>query len=314
MRIQVDLAAIEANARTLRRRLDADLVGVVKGVGADRRVAETLVEAGVGTLGVSRVGHLRALQDLDASLQLLRIPAPSDLDAVVNLADVTLHGSRTVLERAADVSAREGVVHRVVPMVDAGDGREGMPVAEARVAVDWIRDRDALALEAVGLTLGCFGDRPDPEAVRRVAARFPDVPLSVGGSGLLLARDALASSVASYRIGDALLTGKWESTPVPGLRQGAIRLEAEVLASRAESAVVDVGRAVTDPRHLLPVGDFGIERWSNEQAVISTAVPEGEFVSFEMEYDAVATTFNARPDAVEVAADSTRRRVCNPDR
>lgn len=293
MRVRIDLEAIGANARALLGELDGELVGVVKGVAAEPRIVETLVEAGVGTIAVSRVSHLRALKDVAADLMMVRTPAPSELSAVVDLADVTLHGSRTVLEAAATEAERGRTTHRVVPMVDAGDGREGMSAAEASDVVDLIRRQSGLSLVRVGLNLGCFGDRPDPVAIRRVADRFPDCPLSVGGSGVLLVRDVLPPSVASYRIGDALLTGKWDSTPVEDLRQGAIELEAEVLASRAEASVVDVGRVTTDPRHLDPVGEFAIERWSNEQTVVSGSVPEGEFVTFEMEYDAMATTFNS---------------------
>lgn len=294
VRVRVDLDAIGANARALRAELDGDLVGVVKGVAAERRIVEALVDAGVRTIAVSRVPNLRALRDVDAALMMVRTPALTELADVVALADVSIHGSSAVLEAAAAEAERRQTTHRVVPMVDAGDGREGLPGARAAEVLGLVRGRPGLELAHLGINLGCFGDRPDPAAIRRVAERFPDLPLSVGGSGVLLVRDSLPASVASYRVGDALLTGKWESTPIDVLQRGAVELEAEVLTSRADASVVDVGRVTSDPRHLVPTGEFAIERWSNEQTVISEPVPEGEFVSFEMEYDALATTFNSR--------------------
>lgn len=55
-----------------------------------------------------------------------------------------------------------------------------------------------------------------------------------------------------------------------------------------------MGSVNSDPSHLIPKGEFDIERWSSEQAVISGRFSEGELVPFEMEYDALARTFNSK--------------------
>lgn len=294
MQVRIDLDAVRTNAERLARRLPGDLVGVVKGVDAREPVVDALLAAGVDSIAVSRVAHLRRLADADAEVVMLRIPALSELSAVVSLADVTLHGSPAVVEAAAAEARSQGTTHAVVAMVDAGDGREGVPPEEAPAFVETIERLDGLELRAVGVNLGCFGDLPDPVDVEPVAEAFPGYPLSVGGSGLVPNAGELPDSVDRFRVGDALLTGKWEDVPIQGLEAGAVVLEAEVLASRADEALVDLGSVTTDPGSLIPLEDVSIERWSSDQAVISPSRPEGEIVAFEMEYDALAATFSSR--------------------
>lgn len=308
MEVRFDLAAIRENARRVRQMVDGTVLGVVKGAGARREIADAFVEAGVDTLAVSRVEHLWDLQDLDVELVMLRIPAKSEIPDVVAAADLTLHASVEVVKRAQRETERQGTTHRIVPMIDAGDRREGIDPTSVETFLALVEDLEGIEVRGAGVNLGCFGDRPDPKAVRRVANRIPDYPISVGGSGMLLVRDGLPDAVSEYRIGDAILTGKWLDTPIEGLRQGAVELRAEVLASRSDESVVDVGSVSSDPDHLIPKGDFAIERWSTEQAVISGSFTEGELVPFEMEYDAIATTLNSEYAAPSKSAGSRRSR------
>ena len=292
MDVRLDLDAIRANARDLRRMIPGDVVGVVKGVDARREVVEALLGAGIDRIAVSRIGHLLDLRDVDAELILLRPPRRSEIPAAVSAADVALHGSLETLRRADDEARRRETTHEAIPMVDAGDGREGVPLDDAASLLDAIEELEAVTVREVGINLGCFGGDPDPERVRRAADRLPDYSLSVGGSGMVPIRDELPDAAASFRVGDAILTGKYGSEPIEGLRRGAVELRAEVLASHPDRSVVDVGNVTTDPRQLAPNGDFEIERWSNELAVLDAPFEVGREVSFEMEYDAIATTFN----------------------
>lgn len=306
MEIRFDLAAIRENVRRVRQMVDGTVLGVVKGVGARREIVEAFVEAGIDTIAVSRVEHLRELRDLDVELAMLRIPAKSEIADVVAAADITLHASVEVVKRAQRETERQGTTHRIVPMIDAGDRREGVDLARAETFLALVEDLEGIEVRNVGVNLGCFGDRPDPKAVHRVANRISDYPLSVGGSGMLLVRDELPCVVSEYRIGDAVFTGKWLDTPIEGLRQGAVELRAEVLTSRSDESVVDVGSVSSDPDHLIPKGNFDLERWSTEQAVISDSFSVGESVPFEMEYDAIATTFNSKYAAPPKSAGSCR--------
>lgn len=294
MHVRIDLDVVRRNVEAIDDRVSGDIVGVVKGVDARRDVVEAFLAAGIEQIAVSRPANLSALQDIDAELMMLRIPAQAELPEVVANADVTLHGSARVLRAASAEAERQGRTHRVMPMIDAGDGREGVPLDQAADFLSLVERLEAVELAAVGVNLGCFDEAPDPERVRDVAERVPGYPLSVGGSGMLLVHEELPDAVRSYRTGDAPLTGKFVETPIDGLTQGAVTLEADVLSSRAGEAVLDIGNLSTDPRHLTPTGNVTIERWSNELTVVRGDIEDGERVAFEMGYDAIATTFHTR--------------------
>lgn len=294
MHVHVDCATVRRNASRVRERVDGSLVASVKDVAAHPAVVDAVLAAGVDALGVARVEHLRTLADRDAPAVLLRPPALDAVPAVVEAADRSIQADLAVAERAGEEARRRGRTHRVLPAVDAGDSREGVALDRAPAVIDRLAGLPGLELDRVAVTLGCFGDRPDPAAVRRVADRLPERALSVGGSGLLLAHDSLPAAVDEVRVGDALLTGRWRDTPVEWLEQGAVELRAEVLTARPDGAVVDVGHATSDPRFLHPRDPLTVERWSSGQTVVGGAdLDPGEEVAFEMRAPAIARTFAA---------------------
>ncbi len=291
MEVHVHLERVRANVRAVREMVPGEVIGVTKGVDAHRAIAAAFIDAGVDMLAASQPVQLERLASLDADTVMLRVPAVHELSTVVAKADLTLHGSLDVIEEAAALARREGRIHRIVPMVDAGDGREGIPPDRFDAKLDAIADLNGIAVAAIGINVGCFGERPDLAAFRKVLDGLPARSLSVGGSVLLPHRDSLPADIHSFRIGDAILTGQWLDEPVAGLASGAFELHATVLRSGDGEALIDVGSVTTDPTALSPAGEYTIDRWSTEQAVIDRAFPPGETVVFEMTYPAIARSF-----------------------
>lgn len=307
MELHINLNAIRANARRVQEMVDGRVIGVMKGVAAHRDVVEAVVDAGVDAIAVSQAGHLREFQDLDVERVMVRVPGPADVDQVVRNADITLHSSLDVLERAAREAKRQDMTHRIVPMVDAGDRREGIDPVRVAPFIERVQRMDRIELVAVGINRGCFGDRPDPQRIGSLIDDIPTYPVSVGGSSLLPIRNDLPDSVERFRIGDAMLTGKWEQLPIRGLTTDTVELRCDVLTRRNGEAVIDIGSVTTDPRALVPQGDFDIDRWSTEQAVVSGEFAPGESVSFSMEYEALARTCNTcGPDAIRLSETPAR--------
>lgn len=291
MEVHVDLAQVRANAETVREEAPGEVIGVTKGVDAQRGIVEAFVDAGIDTLAVSQPAHLQRFASLDVDTVMLRVPSVRELPEVVASADLTLHGSIDVIEEAAALARRQGLTHRIVPMVDAGDGREGIPARRFDGALATMADLDGIDVAAIGINVGCFGERPDLAGLQEFIAGLPARPLSVGGSVLLPHRDALPATVHSFRVGDAILTGQWLGESIAGLASGAFELHATVLRSGDGESLIDIGSVTTDPPALSPAGEYAIDRWSTEQAVIDRARPPGETVVFEMTYPAIARSF-----------------------
>ncbi len=291
MEIHADLDVLRENARAVDSLVDSEVTAIIKGVEGETAIAETMVEAGIGRLGVSHPAHLKRLAHLDVELLFVRIPRIAELPDVVAHADVSLHGSLEVIEAAAAAARRQDRLHRIVPMVDAGDGREGIAPKRLANQLGTIEGIEGVTVEALGINVGCFGDLPDLDAIRDGVGRIPERPLSVGGSVLLPRRDDLPESVRAFRVGDALLTGRWLDRPLEGLARGAFELQAEVLRAGNGESVIDIGSVSTDPRALKPREDIEIDRWSTELAVIDRELSPGDTVSFEMTYPAIARSF-----------------------
>ena len=159
--LTIDLDKIEHNARTLVGLCTAygiQVSGVTKCVCGEPAVAAAMLRGGVVSIADSRLQNIHRLRSagIHQANMLIRLPALSQTDQVVGSVDTSLNSELTVLEALSAAATRRGTVHRVMPMVDLGDLREGVmpevliPLTEAAARLPGIR--------VVGLAsnLGCF--------------------------------------------------------------------------------------------------------------------------------------------------------------
>jgi predicted amino acid racemase len=296
--ISVDLAKVEENARAIVRACalrGVAVTGVTKGACGSPEVARAMLRGGVSSLGESRLENVARLRaaGVDSPIMLLRVPALSRVDEVVQAVDLSLDSEPAVLEGLAEAARRRGRVHPVILMVDLGDLREGIwPDQLLPIARDTAR-LEGLRLTGLGTNLTCFGGVIPSEAnMRRFVALVEDVervlgrPLAwvSGGSSSalrLIAAGGMPSRVNHVRIGEAILLGHEtvEREPWPDTAQDAVRLHAEVVERKRkpslplgqrtvdafgryrgfedrglrERALLDVGREDVDVEGLTPV-------------------------------------------------------------
>lgn len=128
-RIDVDLAAIGHNARTLVARLGTRgvaVTAVTKAVRGAPEVARVLVEAGVGGLGDARIENIERMRraGIRARMTLIRSPMMSQVDRVVAHADASLNTELEVVALSA-AAIRHGRGHGIVLMVELGTCARG---------------------------------------------------------------------------------------------------------------------------------------------------------------------------------------------
>lgn len=255
-RVTIDLTKLKANAtRIIRacRRHGIEVTGVAKGVASHPAVVSALVEAGIASLGDSRLANLKRIRTLDLGVEtvLLRLPQPSMAAAVVELADVSLNSEAVTLQALDRAAAAAGKVHGVILMVDVGDLREGaMPgdVAElARVAEQLPR----IMVRGVGTNLACYGGvKPDRthmtlllEARDRVADVLGYEPSLVSGGNsanwLLMESGRMPVGINHLRLGEAILLGTeaTEGRLISGMAVDIFRLDAEVIEVKIKPTV-----------------------------------------------------------------------------
>jgi ornithine racemase len=252
--LHIDLAKIEANARSMCARLapDVDVTAVTKVTCGSPEVGRAMLAGGAAALADSRIPNLERLRaaGLDVPLWLLRAPTPALAAEAVAVADISLNSElETVraLDAAADATGRR---HGIVLMIDLGDLREGIMPRELDGFLDTVLELKHLDLVGVGTNLTCYGAIiPTPDNLGRLvklaahAAMRADRPLLVSGgnsSSLDLAFDqGLPAGVTNLRIGESILLGVSTITrdPLPDLHLDAFVLEAPVVECRVKPSI-----------------------------------------------------------------------------
>ncbi|GGO89503.1 hypothetical protein GCM10011348_47400 [Marinobacterium nitratireducens] len=243
-----DARKLSENVRYLKRLCavrGVTLATVVKaGCGWDALVRAVL-EGGCDMLADSRLENLAGLPDAGPQVprMLLRLPAPSEAEAVVRLSEISLNSEYAALAALNAAAQRLGRRHRVLLMVEMGDRREGVAPAALPSLVERIRRLPALEVAGIGTNLGCLGGiRTTADKLTELvglAARLeaqlgrPLQYVSGGNSGALplLLEGRLPAGINHLRVGFAMLLGRdpYTDAPLPGLHTDVFSLEAELI-------------------------------------------------------------------------------------
>lgn len=251
--VTVDLAKIAQNARRVVASLGGrQVIGVTKVTCGAPEVARAMLAGGVSGIADSRlenIAHMRAA-GVDAEFWLLRSPSPALADDTVRLADVSLESEIETVRALDAAAASERKRHRVVAMVDLGDLREGMMPADLPAFLDEAEMLPNIEVYGIGTSLTCFGAIvPDAENLGELVRLTQTAEARVGrrlhvSGGMSSSLDALAAGVLpervdSLRIGESILLGVSTVTrePIPGLRTGAITVEAPVIECKRKPSV-----------------------------------------------------------------------------
>ena len=263
-RVEVDLAAIVGNARTVRALTNADVFAVVKADGYGHgavAVARALTTArAVAGFAVSLVEEGVTLRDAGVTAPVL-VMGPSQHGGED---DMVMAGLTPVIACAEDLAALIAVARRRARTIDAhlkvdtGMGRLGVPITDAaQLAADAAR----AGISIVGLMthLACADteDPGDPQSMTRdQLRRFGEVDRAVTAAGApLRVRHAANSSGALLfpearfdlvRTGIAIYgNGRWPATELAGTRRSAMRLVTEVAQLRTVAEGTSVGYGAT---------------------------------------------------------------------
>ncbi|AGW14647.1 alanine racemase [Megalodesulfovibrio gigas] len=326
-RIVADLQLLRGNVRALAARcqgLGLRLLPVLKGVDAWLPLAAICHEEGAGPVAVSSVAQAARL----AAAGLPR-PVMLGLPPLSQVRDVAALCCRSVvssLEVARALAAQAQALrqsHRVLVMMDLGDGREGCRPDEVPALAHAVRQmaHPWFGLDGVAANFGCLVEAPPSarsmddleKVVCEVGRQTGEAgEVSLGGSVLLpwLARHALPACVTELRIGYALLLGHFmgQECGVDGLRRDAFLLAAEVLESgdkRTDTEglrrriILDVGVLEVSPSRQTPL-EQGMRLVGASSDYLVLDVHEcarrfgtGDEVFFRPEYESLARAFHS---------------------
>ena len=201
-RLEIDLAKIQHNARTLVTRLakrGISVTAVTKATLGSHEIARAMLEGGATGLGDSRIENIEAIRrsHLFARLSLIRSPMLSQAKRVVTSADVSFNTELEVIRRLSVEAGKLGRKHAVVLMVELGDLRDGIMPDDLVAAVRETLGLPNIVLKGLATNLACrSGVSPDDAnmgELSRLAALIEatfDISLEIVSGGMVAAGGA----------------------------------------------------------------------------------------------------------------------------
>ncbi len=313
-RIEIELEKISHNATkimTLCRAKGIRLTAVTKAVCGSPQIAKTFLDSGISSLGDSYIANIQNMREsgIQAQYILLRSPMPSNIQQVVEFADISLNTELSIIRRLGECAAQRGKTHSIILMVELGDLREGILPAEIKATVKETLNIRGINLAGIGTNLACFGGiKPTEQNMQELSDLAEDIqrahgiPLEFVSGGNSANYQWLNSTkttgrINHLRIGESILLGYDTTThqPIPQLYTDAFTLVAEVIEIKTKPskpygepgrdafgnapafedqgtmrrAILAIGRQDIDPTSIQPRADMQILGASSDHLLLN---------------------------------------------
>lgn len=255
-RIEINLDKIKHNASVLKElygKKGIHITGVVKGVCASPKIATVLIESGITSLADSKITNIEKLKKarVKAALILLRTPAMSEIQKVVEFADISMNTEIDVIRALSAEAVRQNKIHQIIIMVEMGDLREGILLQDAPSFIEEILKLPGIQIAGIGTNFACFGGViPTENKMRKFSSFVSDIknqfslslPYISGGNSAnfnWMMSTSDAGAINNIRLGESIFLGREtaEGKLIPNLYPDAFRFIAEVIESKVKPSV-----------------------------------------------------------------------------
>lgn len=254
-RIEIELDKLVDNARKLKTYYGSKgirVTAITKGVCGFPRIVSALCCSGIRSFGDSRIVNIQKMREagIDAQFMLVRAPMPSEVERVIEFADVSLNTEISTIRLLARQANKRRIVHHIVLMIELGDLREGILPSDIETVVDEVMDLQGVKLIGLGTNLACFGGtKPTVEKMQELSViaenlqQQYDITFEIVSGGNSANHQWFVSTsdvglINHLRIGEAILLGCDALTrrPIPDLNTDAFTLVAEVIELKTKSS------------------------------------------------------------------------------
>ncbi len=222
--IDIYLNKIIDNARIMRKKCekkDIKLTGVVKGAAGDKKVAEAFIEAGIESLGDSRLKNIIGFRKagIDQEMVLLRLPRIEEVEKIVKNVDISLVSEIATIKALSRAAVKYNRKHGIIIMVDVGDLREGVLPENLETFFDRTVTFSGINICGLGTNVGCYGGVLPThrntkillEKKEKIEKKF-SIKLDIISGGntattILLNTDSLPEEINNLRVGEGILLG-----------------------------------------------------------------------------------------------------------
>lgn len=274
-KILINTEKIKNNVTTLVNlceEYNLSIAGVTKAFSAHKDIVEAYVQGGVKYLADSRVENLEKLKDFNLPKIMLRLPMISEVDSVVEFADISLNSEIETIKALSKAAIKKNKIHKIILMMDLGDLREGFfNKDELYQGVEEILKLTGVELIGIGTNLTCYGGVvPSKEifqtltSIKEKINETYNIELEIvsGGNSStihLLGKEELPG-INNLRLGEVLLLGKETAygNPVQGTNTDAFELEVEIIELKEKPSI--------------PTGKIGRDAFGNVPSFVDRGV------------------------------------------
>ncbi len=264
------------NIKALCSKHGIKVVGITKGCCAITEVGQAMIDEGINILGDSRIENLKGLKkaELKAETMLIRIPMLSEVDRVLDWADISLNSEISVIKSLSQEALKKKILHRIILMIDLGDLREGITPDEALQTVSEIRKLSGVKLIGIGANFCCIsGVMPTRKNLTKLVKLAEEIEnnfritlevISGGSTSVLklVEDDLIPDKINQLRIGIGILLGQDDVRlrNIAGTYQDTFILTAEIIEVK-EKPSLPQGEIGRDAFGEVPVfQDLGIRK------------------------------------------------------
>lgn len=215
-----------------------------------------VLDLGIKQVLDSRVSNLRAVKQLDPTIETIYIkpPAKRAIKSVVQYADISLNSELATIRLLSEEAVRQNKTHKVIIMIELGDLREGIMGENLVGFYGEIFEQKNIQVIGLGTNLSCLnGILPNTDKLvqlslykQLIEAQFnKKIPLVSGGTSVtipLLNMKQIPAGVNHFRVGETLYRGVnlIDEKNYRGMKQDVFKLFAEII-ELVEKPVVPSG-------------------------------------------------------------------------
>lgn len=236
-----------------------DWAVVTKLLCGNKLFLKEVLNLGVRQVCDSRIMNLKAIKNVDSSIETIYIKPPARNNAanVVKYADISVNTESKTIERLNKEAAKLDKIHKVIIMVELGELREGIMGSHLMDFYEKIFNLSHIEVIGIGANLSClYGVLPNQDKLiqlslyeQLIEAKFnKKIQYVSGGSSVtipLLLRHVLPKGINHFRVGETLFFGTnvYDGTPLDGLAHDVFKLYVNILE-------------ITE-KPMVPTGEFG---------------------------------------------------------
>jgi len=261
-RIDIDLKKLTYNAKFLLNMCNGkmiDVAVVTKVFCSEPNIVKGVLDAGVKTIGDSRVANLKKIVNLPCEKLLLRIPALSEVREVIMYSDISLNSEIDTIKALSKEAIRAKKTHKIILMVDLGDLREGVLEKDVLEISREIVKLSNIKFMGIGTNLTCYGgvipDEVNLGRLLKIKNNIEEelnikIPIVSGGNSsslYMVMNKTIPEGINSLRLGESVVLGRETAygRDIPGMFRDVFTLKGEIIEIKDKPSV--------------PIGNIGMD-------------------------------------------------------